>query len=195
MLNFGSASPTFAAALADMTVSDALETISKALGVWAQQTRAENLAGLFSKNRLTEDLLLPLFRLVFEAPRLQNLNRNSPNSAYVDLADDRARLAIQVTTDRTATKITTTLKNFLDHRYQKRYKRLVFFLLTPNAPHYAAVSRKAWQQITGHASLDSIRRQDIRRLRVSFVWSRTAAHADLRDSRHHFAEHHRRSVH
>lgn len=48
--------------VATMTISEALDKIGRALGVLTYQTRAENLGGLFSKNKLTEDLLLPSFR-------------------------------------------------------------------------------------------------------------------------------------
>jgi len=48
-----------------MNVPEALEKISKALGLLTYQTSAENQGGLFSKNRLAEDLLLPVFRIVF----------------------------------------------------------------------------------------------------------------------------------
>jgi hypothetical protein len=46
-----------------MTIPEALEKIRKALAILTYQTKAENLAGLFSKNRLAEDLLLPVFRI------------------------------------------------------------------------------------------------------------------------------------
>ena len=109
---------------------EALEKINRALAVLTHETRAENLAGFFSKNRLIEDLLLPVFRVVLSAPRLQNLNQRGRTSPYIDLADERTQLAIQVTTERSATKITETLTNFISNRYQRRYKRLVFFILT-----------------------------------------------------------------
>ena len=47
-----------------MTIVEAVEKISKALGMFTYQTRAENLAGSFSKNKRREDLLLPVFRVV-----------------------------------------------------------------------------------------------------------------------------------
>jgi hypothetical protein len=126
---------------------EALDKIGKALGVLAYQTQAENLAGLYSKNTLAEDLLLPVFQLALEAPKLRNLNKQAANFPYIDLADDRSRLAVQVTTERSAAKVTETLTNFISRNYHKRYKRLVFFILTGNRVSFSAKSKGVWQKI------------------------------------------------
>lgn len=132
-----------------MTVPEALEKISKALAVLTHQTRAENLAGLFSKNRLTEDLLLPVFRLALKAPHLRNVNQEAVNHPSIDLADAQSRLAIQVTTERKAAKVTETLTKFIARRYHSRYDRLIFFILTGDELHYAPRSKQRWQKICG----------------------------------------------
>ena len=64
------------------TLFEVLEKISKALGVLTHQTQAENQAGFFSRNGLIEDLLLPVFRLVFAAPQLRNVNQLRINFPY-----------------------------------------------------------------------------------------------------------------
>ena len=132
-----------------MNRADALEKINKALAVLAYETRAENRAGFFSKNRLIEDLLVPIFRVVLKVPHLRNLNRGGKTSPYIDLADQRSRLAIQVTSERSAEKVTETLTNFVSQNYQKRYRRLIFFILTDNAMRFSAKSKKVWRKICG----------------------------------------------
>jgi hypothetical protein len=132
-----------------MNRTEALGKINKALAVLTHETRAENLAGFFSKNRLIEDLLLPVFRILLKAPRLQNLNQGGRTSPYIDLADERAQLAIQVTTERSAAKVTETLTNFISNRYQKRYKRLVFFILTVSRPRFPVKTKRRWRRIYG----------------------------------------------
>jgi len=132
-----------------MTIPEALEKISKALAVLTHQTDAENRAGMFSKNRLTEDLLLPVFRLALKAPNLRNVNQKVANYPYIDLADDKSRLAIQVTVERGAAKVTETLTDFVSNGYQKRYRKLIFFVLTGTKLHYAAKSKREWQKICG----------------------------------------------
>jgi hypothetical protein len=132
-----------------MTIPEALEKIGKALAVLTHQTDAENRAGMFSKNRLTEDLLLPVFRLALKAPHLRNVNQKVANYPYIDLADDKSRLAIQVTVERGASKVTETLTNFVSNDYQKRYKKLIFFVLTGTKLHYATKSKLEWKKICG----------------------------------------------
>jgi hypothetical protein len=132
-----------------MNLTEALEQIGKALGVLTLQVRAENLSGLFSKNRLMEDLLLPVFQLALKAPNLRNLNQDQLNFPCIDLGDDRFRLAIQVTTERDAAKVTETLTNFLSLGYQKTYKRLVFFILTGQEMHFTSKTKLRWKKICG----------------------------------------------
>src|SRR5262249_482039 len=118
-------------------------------------TKAENLTGLFSKNRLTEDLLLPVFRIAFNAPALGNLNKTKTNFPDIDLGDEQRRLAIQVTTERAADKIRQTLTNFVGHDLPKHYDRLVFFILTPDKPRYASKQKNQWQTVVeGKLSFD-----------------------------------------
>ena len=132
-----------------MNVPEALEKISRALGLLTHQTSVENQGGLFSKNRLAEDLLLPVFRIVFGAPDLRNVNQEASNSPYIDLADEKARLAIQVTTERSAAKITETLAGFIKNGYERRYGRLIFFVLTGEKLRYTESSRANWKKVCG----------------------------------------------
>lgn len=130
-----------------MTVTEALEKISKALALLTYQTRAENLSGMYSKNRLTEDLLLPIFTRVFKAPRLQNANQEVANAAFVDLTDEQERIAIQVTTDRKAAKITETLSGVIKKGLYKRYDRVIFFVLTGEKLRYTTKSEAEWKKL------------------------------------------------
>src|SRR4051794_1710795 len=104
-----------------MTLAEASDDISYALGVLTHQVSAENLAGLYSKNRLVEDILLPVFRILFGAPGLANTNLIAQGFPDIDLADSQQRLAIQVTTDRTAGKVTETLTGFVGRKAHKTY--------------------------------------------------------------------------
>jgi hypothetical protein len=130
-----------------MNVPEALEKISKALGLLTHQTSAENRGGLFSKNRLAEDLLLPVFRIVFRAHDLRNVNQDALNFPYIDLVDEKARLAIQVTTERSAAKVTETLAAFIKNGYEKRYSRLIFFVLTGDRLRHTAASKSKWNKL------------------------------------------------
>lgn len=56
-----------------MNQAEAIENISKAISQLSYQVAQENVAGFFSKSRLLEELFLPVFSLIFEAPALKNL--------------------------------------------------------------------------------------------------------------------------
>jgi hypothetical protein len=92
-----------------MTRQQVLEEIGKALAVLTHQVEQENLSGMFSKNRIIEDILLPVFAILFSAPGLHNLNSVGSNNAHLDLGDDTTHLGIQVTAENSAEKITKTL--------------------------------------------------------------------------------------
>ena len=102
---------------------------------------------MFSKNKLTESLLLPVFQVVLGAPDLRNVNQEFQNFPYIDLADDRSRIAIQVTTERGTGKVTETLTGFIAQGYQRRYDRLVFFILTASGLRYARNVKQKWQTL------------------------------------------------
>lgn len=141
-----------------MNNQEMLEEISRGLALLALQTAAENLAGLYSKNRLAEDLILPVFRRILDAPDLRNANADQNNSAHVDLVSDQKKIAVQVTTERTASKISTTLTGFLEDQLDKKYQRLIFFLLTHNLPNFQKPTKDGWAEIcSGRLNFDSSR--------------------------------------
>jgi len=131
-----------------MTTAEALQSISKALAVLAHQTQVENYAGLFSRNRIAEDILLPIARLALNAPRLKNANLVEPNAASIDLADGTARLAVQVTSETNAAKIADTLRQFTALSHHRRYRRLCFILLAATQPRYSPIAKAKWARIT-----------------------------------------------
>jgi hypothetical protein len=141
-----------------MNNQEMLEEIGRGLALLALQTAAENLAGLYSKNRLAEDLILPVFRLIFAAPDLRNANADQINSAHVDLVSDQRRLAVQVTTERVSAKVTGTLTGFLEDQLDRKYQRLIFFLLTSNLPNFQRPTRDGWDELCeGRLAFDSSR--------------------------------------
>jgi hypothetical protein len=64
-------------------------------------------------NRVMEDVLIPIFRELFNCPNLRNLN-TAEHSNYpgIDLGDDTARIAFQVTASSDSEKVKETLRKF-----------------------------------------------------------------------------------
>lgn len=132
-----------------MNQSEAGEEISKALTHLTYQVAQENVAGFFTKNRILEDLLLPAFAIVLQAPKLRNLNSLGQNNAFLDLGDDEARVGIQVTTEHDASKITNTLQGVIDSKLYEKYDRVVIFMLRHVRTKFKSKTEVGWSTICG----------------------------------------------
>lgn len=87
--------------------------------------------GLLDINQISEGLVLRLLRIAWNLPTLRSLNaEEKKNFPGIDLADEKTRLAIQVTATPSAAKIKDSIKKFVRHKLYERYDRLVIFVLT-----------------------------------------------------------------
>lgn len=132
-----------------MNRQQALEEIGKALGVLTHQVEQENLSGMFSKNRLVEDILLPVFSILYSAPNLKNLNSTGSNTAHLDLADMTSRIGIQVTTESSAQKISKTLKGVVEDGWTRQVDRVLIFILRTNRPRFTNATKQSWAKLCG----------------------------------------------
>ncbi len=89
-------------------------------------------------NKVSENVLIPLFAEVYNYRNLRNLNTTEhDNFPAVDLADDVARVAIQVTSRRKLDKVKKTLRKFRDHELYQEYGRLIIYVLTDKQRSYS----------------------------------------------------------
>jgi hypothetical protein len=96
-------------------------------------------------NRVSEVVLVPLFAEVFGYKNLKNLNdTEQANFPGIDLADETARVAIQVTSSSNNEKIKDTLHKFVKHELYKKYDRLIVYILTRKQNSYSG---------SGHAEI------------------------------------------
>lgn len=131
-----------------MTLGKALEDISNALGRLRHQISMENAAGFFSKNKILENVILPVLAKTYDLPNLHNANVGGANEPYVDLVDDGEKVAFQVTTERHSAKVTETLTGFVASKTFKKYKTLRFFILAPTDVSFQKASREKWLKIS-----------------------------------------------
>jgi tetratricopeptide (TPR) repeat protein len=102
--------------------------------------------GHFDINKVCEDLFCGLFRELLGLTQLRNLNNEEKqNFPGIDLADDQARIAIQVTSTSTLGKIKDTISTSLKYKFNEKYDRLIVFILTKK---HASYSQSAIDQIT-----------------------------------------------
>ena len=95
------------------------ERITELLGVFAYQAKAYSASGKTDFNKVSEDVLVPLLRQIFDLPDLKNLNSAvKKDFPAIDLADDKAKIAFQITAISDSQKIKDTLKTFVEKTAQ-----------------------------------------------------------------------------
>lgn len=120
-----------------------LNEISTSLVTLALQVRAEALAGLGSRNKVAEHVLLPVIRRIYSAPGLINANALTANFPGIDLYDPSSCLGVQITSETRAAKITGTIETIAAGTLPIR--RLVIALVSETTPRYKASTRASWE--------------------------------------------------
>ncbi len=87
----------------------------------------ENRANRYNINIRAESFFIPILQLFFESPNLKNINIDEKNFPGIDLGDEDLRLAIQVTSEKSSSKIVRTLEKFLNNELYINYDCLYFF--------------------------------------------------------------------
>ena len=92
----------------------------------------------------SQTVLIPLLAEVYDFKHITDLDyTDKPNYPAIDLADDEARVAIQVTATSDSNKIKTTLQRFMQYQMYERYDRLIFYILTEKKRYYSKQSYDA----------------------------------------------------
>lgn len=112
-----------------MNRDDHLKDIAKLIGRLINEVRALNAIGRFDINSVTEDFLVPILKLTFDCPDLQNQNLIQANFPAVDLGCRTTKLSIQVTTNASSAKIVHTLRKFREHSLEEVFDQLYIFTL------------------------------------------------------------------
>lgn len=120
-----------------------LNRIIELFNIFSFTVQSHNKVGLFDKNNFAEDVLIPVLREIYGFSYLRNLNREKQNFPGLDLADDHARVAFQITSDPTLDKVKETLSKISDHRLYERYERFCLVTIVKKQKSY---SEKSLQQ-------------------------------------------------
>lgn len=92
-------------------------------------------------NKICEDVFCGIFKELYDFKNLRNLNsKEKLNFPGIDLADDDARVAIQVTSDKSLEKIKDSLKKVIKHGLHEKYDRIIIYILTRKQSSYAGES-------------------------------------------------------
>ncbi len=104
----------------------------------AHEVQSSVAMGHFDINKICEDVVRGLFRELYGFDQLRNLNEDEKqNFPGIDLADDDARVAIQVTSDKSLDKVKDTLRKVINHDLHEKYDRVIIYNLTTKQTSYS----------------------------------------------------------
>lgn len=87
-----------------------------------------NAIGLFDANLIAEDFFANFLSILHNSSFL-NANLFEKNYTSIDLINDNAKIAVQVTSENSSTKIKETVAKFIEKEYYKKYINLRMLLL------------------------------------------------------------------
>jgi len=117
-------------------VEDLHVEIRRLLVQFSQEVKAASAMGQTDISDASDMLLVELLQETFNLPNLRSLNAEKANFPGLDLADDAAGRAFQVTADRKLAKILRTLSKSLKHSLQTKYPKIQVFVTTERQRSY-----------------------------------------------------------
>lgn len=131
-----------------MQLQELTSRLNKCIGTLRAEVENETKASFSDiKNILCERVLLEPVKYALKLKELRSLNAaEKRNYPAIDLADDKAKVSIQVTATAESEKIKNTLDKFREHNLYKKYDRILVLILTKKKNYKADFSK----HIQGH---------------------------------------------
>ena len=115
-------------------INQFLEELAKV----SKEVESSVAMGHFDINKICENVFCGVFKELYGLKNLRNLNESEgKNFPGIDLADDKERVAIQVTSDGSLKKIKDSIKKFLKYNFNKKYDRIIFYILSRKQNRYS----------------------------------------------------------
>ena len=106
-----------------------LKNIAENLALLSREVSILNAVNLYDINIIAEDFFPGLLNLIY-GYELKNANHLEKNAPAIELIDQKNRIAVQVTSDNSSTKIKHTIEEFNKSQAYHLYDRLVVLILT-----------------------------------------------------------------
>lgn len=110
-----------------MEIEDKINDISTNLSILIYQVKLKNKANLNDINTLLETAFKEILNIIYDY-NLINLNNKYLYPA-IDLGDERAKIAFQVTSEKSIQKIKDTIKKFEENNLAIKYTKLKFLII------------------------------------------------------------------
>jgi hypothetical protein len=130
--------------------------IRELMSMFVAQVEGASVTGMTDINKVAETVLIPLFKEVYGLKNLKNLNTDAANFPAIDLGDEKARVAIQVTSTSDIDKVKETLRKFIDHNLHHKFDRIIIYILTRKQNSYstAAIAKIIQERVRFDVSSD-----------------------------------------
>lgn len=103
--------------------------MAESLALLSREVSTLNAVNLYDINIVAEDFFPGLLNLIY-GYELKNVNHLEKNAPAIDLVDPKNRIAVQVTSENSSTKIKHTIEEFNKNQAYQTYDRLVVLILT-----------------------------------------------------------------
>lgn len=143
---------------------DLLNEFRVAMSQLVTQIEAASAMQMYDIHKVSENLVLGVLREIYGWRQLRNMNSTErANFPGIDLADDVAGVAIQVTGTPNLEKIKSTFDTFLRHGLDRKYQRVVVFVLGRKQASYSqdAIDRVGGGKFKLDASRDILDQSDL----------------------------------
>lgn len=114
------------------------QRIQQLMATFVAEAKAASATYKTDLNRVAETVLIPLFKIVYGLDNLKNLNtEEEANYPGIDLGDDVAGVAFQVTATPESEKVKDALRKFVKYKLYEKYDRLIVYILTEKQQSYS----------------------------------------------------------
>ncbi|MEB3214991.1 MAG: SMEK domain-containing protein [Nostocales cyanobacterium 94392] len=121
-----------------MNLEKTLQRIRYLMSFFVTDIKAATAMQQTDINKVSENVVRSMFAEVYGYKNLKNLNyTEGSNFPGIDLADETARVAFQITSTHTLDKIKHTLTKFIEYKLYEKYDRLIIYILTEKQNSYS----------------------------------------------------------
>ena len=120
-----------------MKILDLQNEFRELVAQFRNEVEAGSAMRLFDTHKVAENVMCGLLGEIYGWSGLRNLNPEQANFPGIDLADDGARVAIQITATADIVKIKHTIEKFVSYNLDQHYDRLIVYVLTTKQGSYS----------------------------------------------------------
>ncbi|MCW3102971.1 MAG: Peptide deformylase [Bacteroidetes bacterium] len=119
---------------------ESLQTVAKYLARFSEQIKILNNSGEFSLNIVAENILIELFNETLGGNYVNVNNTIGRNFPGIDLLDKNNKIAIQITSQASLSKIKKTISSFFDNDLHTIANQLFVYVITDRQAKYSQVA-------------------------------------------------------